>query len=49
MKGLLATVKTRKLRYFGHVMHKSGDCLEKEAHYQEKEKKEDPRHLGMGT
>ena len=27
---LLSTIKTRKLRYFGHIMRKRGDCLEKE-------------------
>ena len=26
---MLATVKARKLRYFGHVIRKSGACLEK--------------------
>jgi len=29
-KSLLVTVKTRMLRYFGHAMRKSGDCLEKD-------------------
>ena len=24
---MLATVKTKKLRYFGHVMRKIGDCM----------------------
>src|ERR1043165_9978430 len=27
---LLSNIKTRKLRYFGHIMRKRGDCLEKE-------------------
>src|SRR6218665_3286356 len=28
--GLLNIIKRRKLSYFGHVMRKEGDCLEKE-------------------
>src|SRR6218665_2239350 len=28
--GLLSIIKRRKLSYFGHVMRKEGDCLEKE-------------------
>jgi len=27
---LLATVKARKMRYFGHIMSSNGSCLEKE-------------------
>ena len=29
-KTLLATVKARKMRYFGHIMRTNGNCLEKE-------------------
>ena len=39
LKELLSTVITKKLRYFGYVIRKIGDCLKKrpfEAHYQEK-------------
>jgi hypothetical protein len=28
-RDLLAAVKARKLRYFGHEMRKNGNCLEK--------------------
>jgi len=45
LKELLSTVITKKLRYFGYVIRKIGDCLKKrplEAHYQEKNKKTKP-------
>ena len=29
-RSLLELVKRRKLSYFGHIMRKNGDCLEKE-------------------
>jgi len=29
-RSLFATVKQRKLTYFGHILRRSGDCLEKE-------------------
>jgi len=29
-RSLFATVKQRKLSHFGHILRRSGDCLEKE-------------------
>ena len=49
---LLTDVKRRKLRYFGHVIRKPGNCLEKDI-IQGKlpgtEEKEDLRYYGLTT
>jgi len=48
----LTDVKRRKLRYFGHVIRKPGNCLEKDI-IQGKlpgtEEKEDLRYYGLTT
>jgi len=49
---LLEDIKTRKLRYFGHIMMKQSSCLEKEIMrkwFQGRGKEEGLEHLGWTT